>query len=168
MPQDMNHSEWKAKYVDMTKEEKGAIKEYSGPTAYNLNEKLRNRTKLSQNEQQLVDNIDKGLDKLPNYDKTTYRQIGFDLQGKEEYNKFINQHKTNKYINYEQYTSTSKNYNDYEVLDNLKVELTIDGKTGKDIRGLAGVKEENEVLFKRNTWFEVVKVEKNKICLKEV
>lgn len=152
----------------MTEVEKGAIKEYSGPTSYDLNEKLRNVAKLSQYEQELVDNIDKGLDKLPNYRKITYRQIGFDFQGEGEYNKFINQHKSDNFINYGQYISSSKNYNDYEVVDKLKVEITIEGKTGKDIRLLAGLKEENEVLFKRNTWFKIIKVDGNKIWLKEI
>lgn len=152
----------------MTQEEKGAIGEYSSSKAYILNEKLRNNLKLEKNEIELVQNIDNGLNKLPNYNKITYRQIGFDYQGEEEYNKFINQHKNNKYINYGQYISTSKNFNDYEVVDNLKIEITIEGKTGKDIRMLAGIKEENEVLFERNTWFEIVKVDGNKIWLKEV
>lgn len=168
VPQDMNYQEWKAKYVDMTNNEKGAIQEYSSSKAYTLNEKLRNNAKLNKYEQGLINNIDNGLNKLPNYNKITYRQIGFDFQGKEEYNDFINKHKNNKYINYGQYTSSSKHYGDYEVDDNLKVELTIDGKTGKDIRGLAGIKEENEVLFGRNVLFEIIKVNGNKIWLKEV
>lgn len=152
----------------MTEVEKGAIAEYSSSKAYTLNEKLRINTQLDKNELELVENIDRGLNKLPNYNKVTYRQIGFDFQGKEEYNKFINQHKNNDFINYGQYISTSKNYNDYEISDNLKIEITIEGKTGKDIRILAGVKEENEVLFKRDVWFEIVKVIDNKIWLKEV
>lgn len=160
--------EWKAKYVDMTDDEKGAIAEYSSSKAYILNEKLRNNIKLDKSEIELVQNIDNGLNKLPNYNKTTYRQIGFDFQGEEEYNSFINQHKNNKYINYGQYISSSKHYGNYEVDDNLKVEITIQGKTGKDIRLLAGIKEENEVLFKRDVWFEIVKVENNKIWLREV
>lgn len=168
IPQDMNYEEWKAKHIDMTELEKGAIAEYSSSKAYTLNEKLRNNIKLDKNESELVQNIDNGLNKLPNYNKVTYRQIGFDFQGEEEYNKFINQHKNNKVINYPQYISTSKNYNDYEIDNNLKVELTIEGKTGKDIRLLAGIKEENEVVFKRDVWFEIVKVVDNKIWLKEV
>lgn len=151
----------------MTDNEKGAIIEYSGPRAYTLNEKLRNNIKLDKNETELVKNIDNGLNKLPNYNKVTYRQIGFDFQGKEEYDRFINTHKNNKYINYGQYISSSKNYGDYEIDDNLKVEITIQGKTGKDIRLLAGIKEENEVLFGRNTLFEVIKVKDNKIWLRE-
>lgn len=151
----------------MTDNEKGAITEYSSSKAYTLNEKLRNNIKLDKSEIELIQDIDNGLNKLPNYNKTTYRQIGFDFQGKEEYNRFINQHQNNKYINYGQYISTSKNYNDYEVEDNLKVEITIDGKTGKDIRGLAGIKEENEILFTRDTLFKIVKVDGNKIWLKE-
>lgn len=151
----------------MTDNEKGAIIEYSSSKAYTLNEKLRNNIKLDKNEIELVENIDNGLNKLPNYNKPTYRQLGFDFQGKEEYDRFINYHKNNKYINYGQYISTSKNYNDYEVEDKLKVEIIIDGKTGKDIRGLAGIKEENEVLFGRSTLFEVIKVKGNKIWLRE-
>ena len=152
----------------MADNEKGAIAEYSSSKAYTLNEKLRNNIKLDKSEIELVQNIDNGLNKLPNYNKPTYRQIGFDFQGKEEYNRFINNHKNNKYINYGQYISSSKHYRDYEVDDNLKVEIIIQGKTGKDIRGLAGIKEENEVLFKRDVWFKIVKVVDNKIWLKEV
>ena len=151
----------------MTETERRAIAEYSSSKAYILNEKLRNNIQLDKYEQELVNNIDKGLNKLPNYNNVTYRQIGFDFQGEEEYNNFINRHKNNKYINYEQYISSSKNYNDYEVKDKLKVEITIEGKTGKDIRGLAGIKEENEVLFKRNTYFKIIKVDVNKVWLKE-
>ena len=168
VPADMNYKEWKAKYIDITEEEKGAIGEYSNSKAYTLNEKLRNGAQLSSRDEQLVKSIDGGLDKLPNYNKITYRQIGFDFQGEEEYNNFINYHKNNKLVYYNQYISTSKNYNDYEVTDKLKVEITIDGKTGKDIRGLAGIKEENEVLFKRDVGFKVLEVEGNKIKLKEV
>lgn len=164
----MNYKEWEAKYVDMTDNEKGAIAEYSSSKAYTLNEKLRNNIKLDKSEIELIQNIDNGLNKLPNYNKTTYRQIGFDFQGKEEYNNFINRHKNNKYINYGQYTSSSKHYGDYEVDDNLKVEITIQGKTGKDIRLLAGIKEEREVLFGKNVVFEIIKVNNNKIWLKEV
>lgn len=168
VPQDMNYKEWKAKYVEITQQEKDAIREYSGPTAYSLNEKLRNNIKLNKSESVLVQNIDNGLNKLPNYNKVTYRQIGFDIQGEEEYNKFINEHKNNKYINYGQYTSSSKHYGDYGVDDNLKVEITIQGKTGKDIRLLAGISKENEVLFGKDVLFEVIKVNNNKIWLKEV
>lgn len=164
----MNYKEWEAKYVDMTDNEKGAIAEYSSSKAYTLNEKLRNNIKLDKSEIELIQNIDNGLNKLPNYNKTTYRQIGFDFQGKEEYNNFINRHKNNKYINYGQYTSSSKHYGDYEVDDNLKVEITIQGKTGKDIRLLAGIKEEREVLFGKNVVFEIIKVNNNKIWLEEV
>lgn len=152
----------------MTDNEKGAIAEYSSSKAYILNEKLRSNLKLDKNEIELVENIDKGLNKLPNYNKITYRQIGFDFHGKEAYNRFIDEHINSKFIDYGQYISTSKNYNDYEISDNLKVEITIEGKTGKDIRGLAGIKEENEVLFGRNVYFEIIKVDNNKIWLKEV
>lgn len=168
VPQDMNYNEWKSKYVDMLDSERGAIQEYSSSKAYTLNEKLRNNIKLDKSEIELVQNIDSGLSKLPNYTEPTYRQIGFDFQGKEEYNNFINRHKNNKYINYGQYTSSSKHFGDYEVDDNLKVEIIIQGKTGKDIRLLAGIKEENEVLFGKNVVFEIIKVNNNKIWLKEV
>lgn len=152
----------------MTDNEKESITEYSSSKAYTLNEKLRNNIKLDKSEIELVQNIDNGLNKLPNYNKTTYRQIEFDIQGKEEYNRFINQHQNNKYINYGQYISSSKHYGDYEIDDNLKVEITIQGKIGKDIRLLVGIKEENEVLFGKNVVFEIIKVNNNKIWLREV
>ena len=168
VPQDMSYKEWYAKNIKLTDDEKGAITEYSSPRAYTLNEKLRNKINLNEMEQELVKNIDNALNKLPNYNKITYRQIGFDFLGPKEYYNFINRHKNNEFINYDQFISSSKNYNDYEVEDKLKIEITIEGKTGKDIRGLAGMKEENEVLFRRDVWFKVIKVVDNKIWLKEM
>lgn len=164
----MSYEEWYPKHISMTQEEKDSISKYSSSSSYTLNENLRNGIKLNIIERELVKNIDSGLNKLPNYSKTTYRQIGFDLQGEKEYNNFIEQHKNNKIIFYNQYLSSSKHYNDYEVNDKLKVEITIEGKTGKDIRGLAGVKEENEIIFKRDVGFEIIKVKGNKIYIREV
>lgn len=168
VPADMDWQEWKSKYIDMTDEEKNAIKWYSGPDSYLFNEKMRNSTQLTQKEIKLTNNIDSALDKLPNYEKITYRQIGFDLQGKEAYNKFISQHKEGNLISYDQFISSSKSYNDYEVEDGLKAYITINGKTGKDLRGLVGIAEENEVLFKKDILFKVTKVENNKIWLEEI
>lgn len=168
VPADMNYNEWKAKYIDMTFEEKGAISEYSGSIAYKINEKMRNGTQLSDYEKGLVNNIHNGLNKLPDYTKTTYRQIGFDFQGEKVYNDFINKHKIGEIINYNQFISSSKNYGDYSIEDKLKIELTIAGKTGKDIRGFAGIKEENEILFDYNVDFKVIKKDNNKIWLKEI
>lgn len=164
----MNYKEWYAKNIKLTDDEKGAIAEYSSSKAYTLNEKLRNNIHLNETEKELVKNIDNALNKLPNYNKTTYRQIGFDFLGQKEYDIFINRHKVNQYINYNQYISSSKNYNDYEVIDKLKVEITIEGNTGKDLRGLVGIKEENEVLFKSDTRFKITNVQKNKIWIEEV
>ena len=168
VPNDMNYNEWKAKYIDITFEEKNAISEYSSSIAYLLNEKMRNGSELNNYENELKNNIHNGLNKLPNYTKPTYRQIGFDFQGEKVYNEFISKHRIGEIINYNQFTSTSKNYGDYEVTDKLKVEIVIDGKTGKDIRGFAGIKEENEILFDYDVDFKVIKKDKNKIWLKEI
>ena len=78
-----------------------------------------------------------------------------DINGETELSKFLKTHETGRTIKYNQYISTTAGTR-YNELSNI--ELHIKSKTGKDIRKLN--KEEQEILFKRNTTFKVIKTEK--------
>ena len=105
----------------MTSEEQGAIRQYkSGSDSYILNEKLYSGAALSESEKKLADNLDKALDKLPNYKGTTYRVLSFDRQGKEAYDAFIARHVPDMPVNYGAYTSSSKTPDGYDSRLRLK------------------------------------------------
>lgn len=145
------------------KNEIGALKQYMSGESYALNDQLRRNMELSPQQKHLVTNLDKALDKMPVYDKLTYRNIQFDLAGQEEYNRFIAQHKVGAVVNYPAYTSTSKSFDGYTFDEDTKnvASMIIKGKNGRNI-ATHGLESEAEVLFKRNSKFEVLNAQVNK------
>lgn len=144
----------------MTLEEQGAIRQYkSGSDSYILNEKLYSGAALSESEKKLADNLDKALDKLPNYKGTTYRVLSFDRQGKEAYDAFIARHVPDMPVNYGAYTSSSKTLDGYDIDCALKVKIEIDGFSGKDVSQGFGLETENEVLYGRTVDYITKSVE---------
>lgn len=134
----------------MTLEEQGAIRQYkSGSASYILNEKLYSGAALSDADEALADNLDKALDKLPNYEGTTYRVLCFDRQGKEAYEAFIAQHVPNTLAFYGSYISAAKTPDAFDVDGTLKVKIEIEGKTGKDVSKGFGLEAEQEILYGR-------------------
>lgn len=71
----MNYEQWKQKYVTngnnsaiiLTDKEQYAINKYISSDFYKINEKLRNNIKLSNEEKELVTNLDNTLNKMPKY-----------------------------------------------------------------------------------------------------
>ena len=74
---------------------------------------------------------------------------------KKQLNSFLELHQEGNVIKYKAYTSTTSGnrYNDFS-----NVELLIKSINGKDMRKYN--KEEQEILFKRNTKFKVIRKEK--------
>ena len=144
----------------MTSEEQGAIRQYkSGSTSYVLNEKMYSGAELSESEKALADNLDKALNKLPNYKGITYRVLSFDRQGKEAYDAFIARHVPDMPVNYGAYTSSSKTLDGYDIDCALKVKIEIDGFSGKDVSQGFGLETENEVLYGRTVDYITKSVE---------
>ena len=129
-----------------------AINQYVGPESYRINEVLRNNLNLTKQQEKITKNLDKVLDKMPNYNGIVQRSIILD---KEQLKKFLELHKEGNIIKYKAYTSTTagNRYNDFS-----NVELLIKSINGKDMRKYN--KEEQEILFKRNTKFKVIRQEK--------
>lgn len=138
--------------IELSDDEQYAINQYIGPESYKINETLRNDLNLTKQQKKLINNLDKALDKMPNYNGVVQRSIMLD---KENLNKFIRNHEIGKKIKYNQYISTTTGSR-YNELSNI--ELHIKSKTGKDIRRFN--EGEQEILFKRNTVFKVIKKEK--------
>lgn len=138
--------------IELSDEEQYAINQYISSESYILNETLRNSESLNEQQIKIINNLDKVLDKMPNYDGIVQRSLMLD---KEKLTEFLNAHKVGRSIKYKQYISTTTG-NRYNDLSN--VELHIKSKTGKDIRKFN--KEEQEILFKRNAKFSVIYKEK--------
>ena len=183
----MSYEEWLEKYGHKTKEadyellkthkpverldkyglndvEAGAVKDYVSSYSYKINEKLRNHEELSEVEQEYVNNLDRALNKFPPYEGIVTRSLEFMYE--DDLETFVNSHVVGKIKNYDQYLSTTVGevYN-----DKGQVQIIIESKHGRDIRYYN--EKEQEILFKRNASFKVIKITKQEgfvfILLKE-
>ena len=141
----------------LTDDETAAVKRYVSSDSYKINERLRSRSPLTQDEQQFVDELDHALDKLPDYNGTVFRNISFDMVDDEEFGKFILRHAIGGKVTYRAYTSASKSTDGYPIDGDKIVSYTIKVKHGKDINHFGfGIPEEQEVLLKRRTRFKIL------------
>lgn len=139
----------------LTEEEFLAVRKYIGGQSYALNESLRNRRELSDDYKQWSRDLDKALDKMPKYQGEVTRSIGFFGQ-KEQLKEFLQIHKVGEDVEYPAYTSTTKGeiYNpDADILVKIK------SKSGRDISSMN--KEEQEIVYPRNSKFTVVNFKVN-------
>ena len=145
----------KIKYSD---EEIRALNNYISPASIALNEKLRNGNSLTKDDREWIKNLDKALDKTPNFKGDLIRDV--EIRDRDKLLKFLWEHKPGETIKYSQYISTSNkiSYNDYA---NIRIYISNSSK-GKNI--IKFNKEETEILYKRNCSFVVkdVKYDKGK------
>lgn len=129
--------------------EKGAIKRYVSPDAYDLNYKLRNNLALTETETEWVKNLDSLLDKMPEYKGTVSRSLHFMFP--EDFEVFVDSHEIGAIKKYNQYISSTcgEVYN-----SDGQVQMIIDSKHGKDVRFYN--EKEQEILFKRDAEFIVL------------
>ena len=152
----MNYKEWKEQYIKkdelgLTLNQKSAIMKYIGSDSYKINEALRNRTNLTQDQKEWVKLLDEALEKIPIYEGQVTRSLSFQLQGKEALEEFLKLYNIGNEIEYLAYTSATigETYN-----PSGEVQLTIMSKTARNITTLN--KREQEVLFERGKKFKVV------------
>ena len=152
----MNYKEWKDQYIKkdelgLTLNQKSAIMKYIGSDSYKINEALRNRTNLTQDQKEWVKLLDEALEKIPVYEGQVTRSLSFQLQGKEALEEFLKLYNIGNEIEYPAYTSATigETYN-----PSGEVQLTIISKTARNITTLN--KGEQEVLFERCKKFKVV------------
>ena len=138
--------------IELSDDEQYAINQYIGPESYKINEILRNDLNLTKQQEKIINNLDKALDKMPNYEGAVQRSLMVD---KKQLKRFLELHQEGNIIKYKAYTSATagNRYNDFS-----NIELLIKSINGKDMRKYN--KEEQEILFKRNTKFKVIRKEK--------
>lgn len=130
--------------------EKRAINQYISSDAYKINEKLREGIPLDGNDKELIRNLDKALEKLPNYMGDVNRSLFF--HDAESMYTFLDDYKIGSTIKYKSYTSTSKDV--YDEDDDVRI-IIKNSKSGKDLKGYND--KEVEVLYHRNAEFIVRK-----------
>ena len=140
--------------IMLSEKEQYAMNKYISSDFYVVNEKLRNGIDLNDYEKEMVNDLDKALNKIPRFDGLVTRSLELN---EEQLNEFLKQHEIGNIIEYPAYTSTTTGER-YNRISN--VELYINSKNGRDIRKYNP--KEQEILFKRGSLFRVKEAEKIK------
>lgn len=136
----------------LTKENKHAINSYVSSSSYFINDILRNGYKLNDEQKEIVKNLDDALNKMHPYEGDLTRSVYFyDAQS---FDNFLKEYEVGKILTIKQYLSTTKGdvYNP-EAQVQLKI---LNSKNGINISAFNN--SEDEVLYKRNSKFKVIRI----------
>lgn len=136
----------------LTKENKHAINSYVSSSSYFINDILRNGYKLNDEQKEIVKNLDDALNKMHPYEGDLTRSVYFyDAQS---FDNFLKEYEVGKILTIKQYLSTTKGdvYN-HEAQVQLKI---LNSKNGINISAFNN--SEDEVLYKRNSKFKVIRI----------
>lgn len=136
----------------LTKENKHAINSYVSSASYFINDILRNGYKLDDEQKEIVKNLDDALNKMHPYEGDLTRSVYFyDVQS---FDNFLKEYEVGKILTIKQYLSTTKGdvYNP-EAQVQLKI---LNSKNGINISAFNN--SEDEVLYKRNSKFKVIRI----------
>ena len=163
VPSNMTYKEWKKKLErdktndkinlkeELTDKDKKAINDYMSSKSYVVNEKLRNGSALTKDEETFVNNLDSALDKMPKFEGNLIRVVHFD--NNEKTRDFLKEYVVGQPKHFKEYISTSK-AEDYN--PEAKIQIYIrNAKNGADISSIN--EGEQEVLYKRNSAFKIIK-----------
>ncbi len=171
VPADMTYSQWYEKYVEkrdtgLTEEEEYAINRWVSSDFYAINEKLRRGIGLTNEEKKAITNLDQALVKFPKYNGPLKRSLA--ISDPEDVRKFVEAHAVGNTVTYNEYIAATcgEVYN-----PDGRVQIYIPySKNGRDIRSVNSG--EQEVLYERNSSFEVFNVVQKeqmvKIFLREI
>ena len=146
--------------VPLTDDDVYAINLYISSMSYVLNDILRKELPLGDEETRLIRSIDGAILKLPKYEGIVYRSVSSQMI--EDLDKFNDLHQEGKVVNYAAYTSTGTVVYD----ETMDLQFIIKSKSGRDLREFNP--NEQEILFRRGTFFAVVKREGNTIWMEEL
>lgn len=136
-------------YVKLSRDEKQALNRYISSDSYKTNEKLYTNAPLTKEEKNVIKYIDGALNKIPNYKGYVNRSVF--IKDQNHLNEILSIFDNEDFIgSWGSYVSSSKVIYD----DTAELQFRILSKTGKDISSLN--KNEQEVIFKRNTMFKII------------
>ena len=136
----------------LTKENKHAINSYVSSSSYFINDILRNGYKLDDEQKEIVKNLDDALNKMHPYEGDLTRSVYF--YNAQSFDNFLKEYEVGKILTIKQYLSTTKGdvYNP-EAQVQLKI---LNSKNGINISAFNN--SEDEVLYKRNSKFKVIRI----------
>lgn len=145
--------------AELTEKELWALNTYISSNSYGINNSLRSGEELESNEQEIVNNLDSALSKMPKYEGTVYRSLDSSVMENPE--EFFKLHQPGRIVGYKAFTSTS-----LEVYDEkLDIQCIIKSKTGRNITSFN--ENEKEILFERDSLFRIEKINGNTIYMEE-
>lgn len=139
--------EWKS----LMKENKHAINSYVSSVSYLINDALRNNYSLTDEQKEIVKNLDDALNKMHTYEGNLTRSVFFYDQ--QSVSNFLKEYETGKTVIVKQYLSTTKG-NVYNPEAQVQL-IILNSKKGVNISAFNP--DEDEVLYKRNSKFKVVR-----------
>ncbi len=155
--------DFQKKYLNIAKKDfnatitdidKRAIYDYMSAKSYVINEKLRTGLRLSNEEQEFVNNLDNALEKLPKYKGNLQRSLYFSSD--DDIESFMSRHKIGDTVQYDEYISTT-NEKIYNPEGQVQIYIQ-DSENGKDMSSFNYV--ESEILYKRGSSFSIINVVK--------
>lgn len=170
LSENVKYQAWKKKYVDgparpgiipLTGDEERALNTYISSGSYKINDKLRRGAALTGRERQLVESLDRALDKMPETQGTVYRSLSKGLEIK-DIDAFVASHVIGVPKQFNAYTSASLDVYD----DSMEVQYVIVSKHGKNL--LSYNLGEKEILFKRDTIFVPTRIDGHTIYMEEL
>ena len=146
--------------MKLSTDERWALNEYISSGAYKVNEPLRNKTSLTEEQRKLIRNLDAALEKLPIYEGTVYRSLS--SFGIADIDAFVKRHQVGAVEEYPSYTSASIEVYD----DTFPIQYVMESKTGRSLQEYNP--DEAEVLFLRDTSFKITRIDGYTIYMEEV
>ncbi|MBD8007454.1 ADP-ribosyltransferase [Bacillus norwichensis] len=139
--------------MHLSTNEQGALNRYISSESYTLNEKLRNRLDLSSTEQNLVNELDSALRKMPKFEGDLTRSLYFNSD--ESIQAFLKDHEIGNEKQYNEYISTTKG-DIYNAKGQVQLYI-LNAKKGRDISQFN--QGEQEILYERGSKFVVKEIE---------
>lgn len=137
--------------AELNKEEEQAIRQYVSSDSYKINYALRNNEILSQDQQNMIKNLDNALRKMPRYISSRPLQRDYFFMYDDDKIEFLRE-MDKPWFEDSAYVSTSKIHYG-EGTEQVHV-IIINSRSGRDITKFN--ENEQEVLFPRNTRFRIV------------
>lgn len=140
------------KTYGISSKERAAVYDYMSAKSYKINEKLRNKAKLTKEEEKFVETMNSALAKIPSYNGNLQRSLYF--YNEKDVQNFLKDYTVGSTINYNQFISTSKGktYN-----PDSQVQIYIqNSKKGKNLSVFNP--EEDEILYGTGMEFKVLNI----------
>ncbi len=140
--------------MGLSDNEKYVLNQYISFDFYPINEKLRNRTKLTKLESSMTKQLDSALQKMPKYKGDLSRSLYFG-NNREALKECLNHFPVGEEICFEEFLSTTCGRELYNPDGEIQIFIE-NAKKGRDITSINSM--EMEILYERNSKFKVMNV----------